>query len=389
MDEVLGRIEVDVNAITRSIMPPASWYIDPKILELEQDRIFRRTWQWVGDIDQVAAPGAYFTCEVAGEPLIVVRADNGALRAFSNVCLHRGALIAEGAGTVTQFRCRYHQWTYGLDGSLRGTPFFERRLGDESGLPQVHVDRWGPLVFINLDPQPRPLMETLGDLPQRFAHYRLEDLKCAHKVMLKAACNWKVHQENARECYHCPSIHRSFAAAYEVESSEVELFDMYSVLTVNQRCGVLPPAAGQDSLVTLAKDVVGFRRRSPARRGLQGRDQTCYYYLHIFPTLTVILTPDHVVVSKTSPDGVEGITMERAWFFEANGQPETEVVQTNVEFRLRNVQEDLAICEVVQKGLRSRYRKSNRYSPKEVALHHFHSLLRRFLWPDGTDARGQ
>ena len=383
MAKLLDRIDVNLDSMTRALMPPPDWYLDSRFLELEQERVFRRTWQWVGHVGQIAAPGAYFTCEVAGDPLIVVRGEDGRLRAFSNVCLHRGALIAQGEGTVTRFRCPYHQWTYGLDGSLRGTPFFQRMDGDETCLPQVPVDTWGPLVFVNLDPQAQPLAETLGDLPERFQRYRLEELACVQRVAVKGACNWKVHQENARECYHCPSIHPSFTAAYEVENFETELFDFYSVSFVNQRCAGPPPEIGTESLATLARDVVGFRRQSPARQGLEGRDETGYYYLHIFPSLTVILAPDHIVVSKITPDGVEGLTMDRAWFFESTAGPQAEAVRANVEFRLGNVREDMAICESVQKGLRSRHRKLCRYSPKELSVYHFHSILKRLLGSAG------
>jgi choline monooxygenase len=381
MAKMLERHDVDLEAITRDVMPPTRWYLDPAILELEYERVFRRTWQWVGQTDQVATPGMYFACEVAGEPVVVLRAEDGSLRALSNVCLHRGALLAEGQGTVDRLRCRYHQWTYGLDGSLRGTPFFKRTPADAGCLPQFGVGTWGPLVFVNVDPQARPLADTLGDLPERFRHYRLDDVSCVNKVTLEGACNWKVHQENARECYHCPSIHPSFTTAYEVENFSVELFDLYSVSFVDQRCSTPPTETDGRTLVALARDIAGFRKTSPARAGLQGREETGYYYLHIFPNLSVLLGPDHVVVSRIMPDGVEGLTMERGWFFESASSPGAEAVQANVEFRLQNVREDLGICESVQKGLRSRYRRPNRYSPKEVAVHHFHSILKRFLGP--------
>jgi len=128
---------------------PARWYVDPILYELEQERVFGRTWQWVGRADQVASPGSYFTCRVAHEPVVVVRGQDGKLRALSNVCRHRAGPVSQGAGVVTRFQCAYHGWTYELDGTVLGTPFF--RAADTLDwnnrcLPQFLVDTWGPLT---------------------------------------------------------------------------------------------------------------------------------------------------------------------------------------------------------------------------------------------------
>ena len=110
---------------------PFDWYSDPAVLRLERERIFRRTWQYAGRTDQVAEPGAFFTCDLAGVPIVVVRDEQGGLRAFLNVCRHRGSLVCEGEGTRASLQCPYHAWTYGLDGSLRAAPRSERVPGFE------------------------------------------------------------------------------------------------------------------------------------------------------------------------------------------------------------------------------------------------------------------
>jgi phenylpropionate dioxygenase-like ring-hydroxylating dioxygenase large terminal subunit len=147
---------------------PFDWYSDPSVLRLERDRIFRRTWQYAGRADQVAEPGAYFTCDLGGIPIVVVRGEDGTLRGFHNVCRHRGSLVCEGEGKRASLQCPYHAWTYALDGTLRAAPRSDLVPGfdkDELGLRPAAVGSWGPFVFVNPDPDAVPLGDWLGDLP--------------------------------------------------------------------------------------------------------------------------------------------------------------------------------------------------------------------------------
>src|SRR5687768_975058 len=151
---------------------PFDWYSDPAVLRLERERIFRRTWQYAGRADQVAEPGAFFTGDLGGVPIVVLRDKDGRLRAFLNVCRHRGSLVCEGEGKRETLQCPYHAWTYGLDGSLRAAPRSDREPGfdkSELGLVPVSVEAWGPFVFVNPDADAAPLAETLGELPELVA----------------------------------------------------------------------------------------------------------------------------------------------------------------------------------------------------------------------------
>ena len=150
---------------------PASWYSDPELLRLEHERIFNRSWQYAGVLEQVTAPGAFFTCRVGDVPIVVVRDRSGELRAFVNVCRHRGHEVAQGCGQRETLQCPYHAWTYGLDGELRTAPRSDREPGfdrSEWSLLPAQVDTWGPLVFVNPDLAAAPLAETLGELPARW-----------------------------------------------------------------------------------------------------------------------------------------------------------------------------------------------------------------------------
>jgi len=194
---------------------PASWYSDPAILDLELERIFGRTWQYAGVVEQVSEPGAFITCRAGVTPVLVVRGRDDELRAFVNVCRHRGHEVASGCGKRETLQCPYHAWTYDLDGSLRKAPRSEREPGFDNAdwsLCPVLVDTWGPLVFVNADLGAAPLSETLGDLPAEITRRGLDpagfDYKGRSRELLIEA-NWKIVVENFLECYHCPVAHQS------------------------------------------------------------------------------------------------------------------------------------------------------------------------------------
>ena len=148
---------------------PWSWYTDPEILRREQERIFRRTWQYAGPAEHVAEPRTFLTGRAGDLPVVVVRDDGAMLRAFVNVCRHRGSIVVEGRGSRATLQCPYHAWTYGMDGKLRAAPRADRESGfDPWGIELIPmaVDTWGPFVFVHPDPAARPLAGTLGRLPE-------------------------------------------------------------------------------------------------------------------------------------------------------------------------------------------------------------------------------
>src|ERR1700754_1816111 len=151
---------------------PFSWYVDEEILRRERASIFARSWQYAGRADQVAEPGSFVTADAGGVPILVTRDKDGVLRAFVNVCRHRGAVLTEGCGTRSTIQCHYHAWTYDLDGTLRTAPRSDREPGfdnSEWSLLPASVGVWGPFLFVNPDPDAVALEEHLGDLPQILA----------------------------------------------------------------------------------------------------------------------------------------------------------------------------------------------------------------------------
>jgi phenylpropionate dioxygenase-like ring-hydroxylating dioxygenase large terminal subunit len=211
---------------------PFSWYSDPAVYALEQERIFRRTWQYVGRVGLVSEPGSFAAVRAGEVPVLLVRDREGALRAFLNVCRHRGSILVDGEGRRETIQCPYHAWTYSLDGSLRRAPRAERDADfdpSEVGLVSLSVDRWGPLVFVNPDPDTAPLAETLGELPELVASAGIDLDSLEHRLHVEytVEANWKIAAENFLECYHCQVAHPGLAKlldtsadAYRLETAE-------------------------------------------------------------------------------------------------------------------------------------------------------------------------
>jgi len=199
---------------------PFSWYVDEDVLRRERARIFARSWQYAGRAEQVAEPGSFLTVDVGGVPVLVARDQDGELRAFINVCRHRGAVLTEGAGARATIQCHYHAWTYALDGSLRTAPRSEREPGFEKAdwsLRPASVDTWGPFLFVSPDADAAPLAEHLADLPSLLARdIDVDGLTFHSRVEFGANANWKVVVENFLECYHCATAHPSFSAQVDV-----------------------------------------------------------------------------------------------------------------------------------------------------------------------------
>ncbi len=180
---------------------PAPWYFDARIAQLERDSVFASNWQVVGRLDQLNDPGQFFTMDVNGEPLLVVRSDDGQLRAFYNVCRHHAAAVeTQSAGCAKQFRCPYHGWTYGNDGSLKGMVEFEGVCNfdrKDNGLVPIRVGTWENFVFVNLDGKSVPLSDFLGKVPSLTAPLKLaQTLRYFDRRIYTLNCNWKVYVDN-------------------------------------------------------------------------------------------------------------------------------------------------------------------------------------------------
>jgi phenylpropionate dioxygenase-like ring-hydroxylating dioxygenase large terminal subunit len=204
---------------------PYRWYTEPEILARERERLFAGAWQYAGHSGQLE-PGSYLTFRAGDVPIVVVRDRDGTLRAFVNVCRHRGAEVVAGAGPCTTLQCHYHAWTYGLDGALRAAPRADGALDRAAlGLRGASVDRWGPFIFVHPDADAPPLADTLGALPEIVALGGLDvdALVFHHRSEYDLQANWKVAVENFLECYHCAVAHPGFSDVIDVDHEAYRL----------------------------------------------------------------------------------------------------------------------------------------------------------------------
>lgn len=341
---------------------PARWYLDPAALEREKERIFSRTWQLVGRVEQVRAGGDFFTCAVLDEPLVVTRATDGGLHAFYNVCRHRAGPVAIDAGNRKSLQCRYHGWTYGLDGRLLTTPEFDGVRCFEkaqNGLRPVRVETWGPFVFVNLDDDAPPLREFLGAIPDETADMPLDHMGFYKRVDYEIACNWKVYVDNYLEGYHIPMAHPGLFKEIDYNAYRVETARYYS----KQYAPIRPKP---DSLY---------------RRNLEADADARALYYWVFPNLMLNIYPDNVQINIILPLGPDRTVTIFEWYVLDVDRPEVaEDFARSFAFSDLVQQEDIEICEVVQKGLRSRSYDVGRFSVlRENGVHHFHGLVSEFL----------
>jgi choline monooxygenase len=349
--------------VERAWTLPARFYGDPAILELEKRRIFNRTWQLVGRLDQVTGPGGYFTTDIVGEPILVVRDGQANLRGFFNVCRHRAGPVARGSGCRRSFQCGYHGWTYALDGELIGAPEFdgvEDFNKEDFRLSPIRIQTWEQFIFANLDPASPPLESFLEDIPDQLCGRNISEMRLVERRDYTVECNWKVYVDNYLEGYHIPIVHPSLMRELDYTNYKTITRMYYSL----QEAPIRPSQA----------EAAGRRYASP-------EEQTEALYYWIFPNLMLNVYPDNMSINLIIPISHRRTLTIFEWYF---CDPESEEVQEKIQRTIRFSdeiqQEDIAICEAVEKGLRSISYDRGRYSAKrEAGVHHFHLLWREFM----------
>ena len=345
--------------IERAWTLPASWYTDARVLEEERRKVFGLTWQLAGCAEQAAEPGQFFTAQVGGEPVVVVRDGAGSLRAFSNVCRHRAGPVAAGEGRCKSFRCGYHGWTYGLDGRLLGAREFEGVEGwssEETALPEFAAERWGAHVFVNLDAAAAPLAETLEEIPALTAGRDWASMRPAARKEWTIECNWKTYVDNYLEGYHIPVIHPALHRELDYARYRTETRRLHSM----QHAPLRPSAS---------------------RIAAAGEGEPGALYFWVFPNLMLNVYADNYSTNLIIPLGPERTLTVFEWYFRDPDAAETrERIGRTIELSDEIQLEDMRICETVQAGLRSRTYTRGRYSVRrENGVHHFHGLLAEFM----------
>ena len=338
--------------------PPSSWYNHPRILELENSAVFSRAWQLIGRLDQLRLPGQYVTSSVADEPVAVVRGSDGVLRGFYNVCQHHAAAVmTKSEGRAENLRCPYHGWTYNLEGALIFTPEFggvENFDRAADGLVPIQTAIWSDWVWVKLEAQNPSLEDFLGkDLIRTFKLLNVEQMRWFERRTYTLNCNWKVFVDNYLDGgYHVPHIHGGLNSVLD--------YSNYTVETGERFCLQSSPIAA---------------RAAPSKTAEVRKGERALYYW-IYPNLMVNIYDGVMDTNLVVPRAVAKTEVIFDYYFADVSVQARERNRASIAVSEQIQVEDVAICESVQRGLKSRSYATGRLSMRrEAGEHLFHKLL--------------
>lgn len=344
--------DLNLPPIERAYTIPSMWYVDPGFHALDLEAVFRRSWHLVGAESQLPNVGDRMVGEAAGNPVIAVRDDEGVIRAFYNICRHRGGPLAtcDGSGRVLQ--CRYHGWTYSLNGALRGMPRFDRvELFDKKafGLVPLATATWRGLVFVHLDARPPRLDDQLKDLADQLRAVDIAGMRFARKVEYDISCNWKAYVDNYLEGYHIPFVHPELAKLYDYRQYRTETYGRCSI----QRT----PLTEEETLYSLGGGEA--------------------FYCFIFPNIMLNILPGRLQTNVVLPVAADRCRVVFWYYYpDVESAAARRKIDEDVTYSDAVQREDMAICEHVQRGLGSRAYDRGRFSvDQEQGVYHFQGLL--------------
>ena len=363
LDKIVNTYNPDAPLVQASTIPSA-WYTDELIFELEKQTVFSCSWQFAARTDQLERAGDYVTTEIAGEPIVIVRGSDKALRAFFNVCRHHAAAVmTDPEGTAPQMRCPYHGWTYSLEGELRGTPDFSEVCNFDraaNGLLPVEIASWGKWVFARIGGPPLPpdksgnqidsLVEE--DLSNQFLDLKLADLHWLERRRYTLNCNWKVFVDNYLDGgYHVPHLHKGLDSVLDYSNYNIELGERFCLQSS-------PMTSGSNNEV------------SASRKG----ERALYYWL--YPNFMINCYEGVMDTNLVRPLAIDRTEVIFDFYFADVSAAARERNLASIDVGDRIQREDLDICESVQRGLNSRAYDAGRLSVRrEAGEHLFHRLL--------------
>ena len=349
---------------TESFLPgamtlPREYFVSPQRFGTEVDQVFAREWICVGHQSQVANPGDYVVRKVAGESLIIVRDRQSQVRAYYNVCRHRGTrLLEEASGHCSAIQCPYHAWSYGLDGRLVGAPHMDDVPGfrkEDYPLHSVHLGVWEGLIFVSLAKSPPPLLEVFAPLAGKFSNWNLPRLQSVRRIEYDIKANWKLMFQNYSECYHCPGVHPALAKISPYDSSENDLSE--------------GPFLGGFMRMDKGRSLtMSGRSCAPPVGDMKAEDQARIFYYSIFPNLLLSLHPDYVMVHLLWPQSPERTFIWCDWYFHPDvtkARNENHHPDDAIEFWDMTNRQDWHVCELSQQGITSRSYQPGPYSARE------------------------
>jgi glycine betaine catabolism A len=339
---------------------PGEYYTSPAIFAEEQERIFARSWHCIGRASALPNPGDYVLRTVAGESLIVVRDRSGTLRAYFNVCRHRGTRLCEApSGQFSEtIQCPYHAWTYTLDGRLIGAPHMNAVEGFAKGDYPLHsaaLAEWEGFVFVNVASEPDPFEQTFAPMIGRLARFALPSLAVGHKATYEVQANWKLVFQNYSECLHCPTIHPELSAVLPYQSGANDLIEgaflggYMEIVAPNESATMSGRACGRLLHAALPAD-----------------EQRRAYYYSLMPNTLLSIHPDYANYYVVTPLAADRTRVESEWMFNPEGAADPTFNPSDaIEFWDVTNRQDWHIVEQSQLGISSRRYAPGPYSPRE------------------------
>ena len=339
--------------VERAFTIPANWYTDPIFEELDRRSVFETCWQYAGHLSELQAPGDVLRLKVGSKPILVVRDSDASIKAFHDVCRHRGGpLRATRSGTCV-LQCAYHGWTYQLDGSLRGMPRFDRtELFDKKdfGLVPVEVSVWESMVFVRTKPGGVDLADLMSGIRERIAPIDIKGFSHHKTIVYEVASNWKVYVDNFLEGYHVPFVHPELCKMYDFRNYTTELARWYSLQTA--------PLSEEENIYS------------------SGGGRAFYYF--VYPNFMMNILPGRLQTNLVVPDGPDRCKVVFGYFYDRPpGAERDRLAREDLDYSDHIQDEDREVCEQVHERLKAGVYQRGRFSPEaEEGVHHFQGLLK-------------
>jgi len=349
----IGMQDLEIVPLERAETIPSQWYTDPAFHVFDLQAVFSNTWQHLSPVSKLQNIGDQVVGMVGGNPVLAVKGQDGNLRAFYNVCRHRGGPLATKDCQSKILQCKYHGWTYLLDGSLRGTPKFDRtELFDKKdfGLVPIRLATWENLVFLHLSGEEPPLEGLFEGIRETIAPVNLSSMKFFKRVDYDVECNWKVYVDNYLEGYHLPYVHPELCNLLDYQNYRTETFRYYSL------------------------------QHSPIQQGqaLYGSTDGPAYYFFVWPNFMLNILPGRLQTNVVIPTASNRCMVRFEYYYDAESRQAHAEAEKDIEYSNRVQQEDAEICAHVQRGLESRAYDKGRFSPEmENGVYHFQCLLKQ------------
>ena len=338
--------------LEQAVTLPAELYRGAQAFDLDKDAIFLRSWQCIGHVSQFKKNGDVIVTEVVGKPVVIVKDHDGCLKAYYNVCKHRAGPLVLNNGNINVFSCKYHGWTYRLNGELRTAP----EMSDTPNfsacdihLDNVNIDTWQGFVFINLSNNPLPLSRYFSGIDSIIQPIKLTEMQFHHRDEYKVNCNWKVYMDNYLEGYHLPHVHPGLNKLLDYKSYTTELFDWYSY------------------------------QQSPLENINNFYGEGSAHYFCVYPNLMLNILPGRCqlnIIVPTAPNQCK--VLFDYYYTDLASEKTLSMIKQDLAFSDEVQDEDIRICEQVQCGLESgAYHQGRLCVKREQGVWHFQELLRK------------